>query len=247
MNYEKYSFSAGEKILYLFIGAALDATVSWTFYRSVIVFLVSLIPSEILLFRYIRRTLIEKRKNELSLEFREAILSVQASLNAGYSVENAFIEAGRVMEGLYGNSLITEEFRILTRRLRSNEALEKILTEFGERSGIDDIEDFAGVFSAAKRSGGDFTRIIRKASDSIGDRMDVMRDIRTSISAKRYECRIMEIVPFILILYLNFSSTGFLSALYHNITGMIVMTICLFMYGTGFYMAEKITSEAEKV
>ncbi|MBQ6968261.1 MAG: type II secretion system F family protein [Lachnospiraceae bacterium] len=247
MNYDRYTFSPGELILYLVIGAALDAAVSWTFYRSIPVFFILLIPSEILFLRYIRQDLIEKRKYELSLEFREAIMAVLSSLNAGYSVENAFIEAGRVMEGLYGDSLITEEFKVLTRRLRSNEALEKILLDLAWRSGIEDIADFAGVFSAAKRSGGDFTRIIRKAADSIGDKMDIMREIRTSISARKYETRIMELVPFVIIVYLSLSSSGFLSSLYHGITGTIVMTVCLALYVTGFLMAEKITKEAEKV
>ncbi len=247
MNYDRYTFSPGERILYLVIGAALDAAVSWTFYRSIPVFFILLIPSEILFLRYIRQDLIEKRKYELSLEFREAIMAVLSSLNAGYSVENAFIEAGRVMEGLYGDSLITEEFKVLTRRLRSNEALEKILLDLAWRSGIEDIADFAGVFSAAKRSGGDFTRIIRKAADSIGDKMDIMREIRTSISARKYETRIMELVPFVIIVYLSLSSSGFLSSLYHGVTGTIVMTVCFALYVTGFLMAEKITKEAEKV
>ncbi len=247
MNYDRYDFSPGEMALYLGLGVALDAAVAWTFYRSLPVFFILLIPSEILLLRQIRQNLIEKRKYELSLEFREAIMAVLSSLNAGYSVENAFIEAGRVMEGLYGDSLITEEFKVLTRRLRSNEALEKILLDLAWRSGIEDIADFAGVFSAAKRSGGDFTRIIRKAADSIGDKMDIMREIRTSISARKYETKIMELVPFVIIVYLSLSSSGFLSSLYHGITGTVVMTVCLALYVTGFLMAEKITKEAEKV
>ena len=247
MNYDRYNFSPGERILYLGFGAVLDAAIAWTFYRSLPVFFILLIPSEIIFLRHIRQNLIEKRKYELSLEFREAIMAVLSSLNAGYSVENAFIEAGRVMEGLYGESLITEEFRILTRRLRSNEALEKILLDLAWRSGIEDIADFAGVFSAAKRSGGDFTRIIRKAADSIGDKMDIMREIRTSISARKYETKIMELVPFVIIVYLSLSSSGFLSSLYHGITGTVVMTVCLALYATGFLMAEKITKEAEKV
>ncbi len=247
MNYDRYDFSTGELLIYLFLGAALDGIIAWTFYRSIPVFFIILIPVEYFFISHVRQNLIEKRKYELSLEFREAIMAVLASLNAGYSVENAFIETGRVMEGLYGDSLITTEFKVLTRRLRSNEALEKILMDLAERSGNVDIEDFAGVFSAAKRSGGDYTRIIRKAADTIGDKTDIRREINISISARRYETWIMEAVPFVIIVYLSLTSSGFLSALYSGITGRAVMTVCLIMYGTGFYMAEKITKEAEKI
>ena len=248
MKYDTYRFSKGERVMYLLWGAAVSALISWAFYKSLAAFFILLLPTEWFFFRFMKTTLMENRKFELSLEFREAIMAVQSSLNAGYSVENAFIEAGRVMENMYGsNGLITEEFKVLTRRLRTNESLEKILLELADRSGIEDIEDFANVFSAAKRSGGDFTRIIRKASDSIGDKMDIRRDIRTSINARRYENRIMEIVPFGIIIYLNVTSADFLSSLYHNISGVIIMTISLALYLTGFLMAEKITTEAEKV
>ncbi len=77
--------------------------------------------------------------------------------------------------------------------------------------------------------------------------MDIMREIRTSISARKYETRIMELVPFVIIVYLSLSSSGFLSSLYHGVTGTIVMTVCFALYVTGFLMAEKITKEAEKV
>ncbi len=247
MNYDRYRFSGGERIMYLSAGAGLTALISWTFYKSLIAFFILLIPMEILFFSYTKRNLIEKRKYELSLGFREAIMAVQSSLNAGYSVENAFIEAGRVMDSMYGDSPIRNEFKVLTRRLRSNETLEKILLELSFRSGIEDIEDFANVFAAAKRSGGDFTRIIRKAAETIGDKMDVRRDIRTAISSKRYENRVMEAVPFGIILYLNITSREFLSPLYHNITGCVIMTVCLALYAAGFIIAEKIISEAEKV
>ena len=125
--------------------------------------------------------------------------------------------------------------------------MEKILLDISDRSGIEDIEDFANVFAAAKRSGGDFTRIIRKAAESIGDKMDVRREIKTAISSRRYETRIMEAVPFGIIVYLNLTSSGFLAALYHNITGYVIMTVCLCLYLIAFVIAERITADAEKV
>jgi len=77
--------------------------------------------------------------------------------------------------------------------------------------------------------------------------MDIRRDIRTSINSRRYENRIMEMVPFGIIIYLNITSAGFLSSLYGNVPGMIIMTVSLVLYLIGFFMAEKITSEAEKI
>ncbi|MBO6149484.1 MAG: type II secretion system F family protein [Lachnospiraceae bacterium] len=242
MNYQVYNFNRQEWCLYILEGIILAAGISYVFYHSFIAFFL-LIPCIYFFIKWVKKNLILKRSLELSLEFREAIISVQSALNAGYSVENAFIEAGRDMEKLYGREgLISREFTILTRRLRSNETLEKILTDLSDRSGIEDIRDFANVFSVAKRGGGDFTSIIRRAADTIGDKIEVRREIDTLMSSKRYENRIMEIVPFAIILYLGFTSPDLISVLYHNVTGIAIMTVCLMLYGFAFYLAERIVS-----
>ncbi len=242
MNYLEYSFSRNEWILYLFEGALLVCTVSFTFYRSFIAFLVML-PFLYFFLKYKKEELIRKRREELLLQFREYILAVQSALNAGNSVENAFIEAGREMEKMYGvKGLMAKEAVILTRRLRSNETLERILQELADRAELEDILDFANVFAAAKRSGGDLSGIIRRAGEVIGDKIDVLREIETELSAKKYETRVMEAVPFGIIFYLNITSPDFLSVLYHSAAGAVVMTVCLLLYAVSFRMAEKITA-----
>ena len=46
--------------------------------------------------------------------------------------------------------------------LRNNVPLEKLLLNFGKESGNADIEEFAGVFAIAKRSGGNMTETIER-------------------------------------------------------------------------------------
>ncbi len=218
----------------------LDALIAFIFYRSIIPFLICL-P---LFFKYrkIRELrLEEKRRRELSGQFRESILSVSNALNAGYSVENAFIEAYTDMDEMYGkDAVITQEYRIIAERLKNNEAIEYIISDMSKRSGIEDIRDFADVFAAAKRTGGDMTKIIKRASSNISEKMDVKREIETIMSSRKYEQRIMEIIPFAIIGYLGITSPGFLDTLYHNPAGIAVMTVCLGIYAAGFTMAEKI-------
>ncbi len=240
MNYNEYKFSKSEMLINILTGIALSAAVAWAFYRSFIAFFLSLpIVYFYILFR--RRECIAKRKRELSIEFREAIMSVQSALNAGYSVENSFMEAAHDMELMYGTeAYISMELKILVRRLRSNESLEKILNDLGERSGIDDIREFAGIFAVAKRSGGNMNGIINRAVRMIGDKMEVSREIDTVISAKKFESRIMDMVPFGIIIYSSISSPDISSVLYHNLRGNIIMTLCIIVYVAALLISEKI-------
>ena len=221
---------------------AIDALIAFIFYRSIIPFIL-FSPFYIKYRVYRKNTYERKKKSELSGQFRESILSVSNALNAGYSVENAFVEAYSDMDQMYGDdAAITREYRIIAKRLKNNESIELIMADFAERSGIEDIKDFADVFSAAKRSGGDMTKIIKRAASNISDKIDVKREIDTLMSSKKYEQRIMEIVPFAIIGYLGITSPGFLDILYHNTTGIAVMTVCLLIYAAGFYLAERIIS-----
>ncbi len=239
-NYRRAASDRKEEFIIIVEFLAVDALISFIFYRSMIPFFLFL-PFYLKYRKLRKKTFSEKRKRELSGQFRESILSVSNALNAGYSVENAFIEAYSDMQQMYGNDgIITVEYRMIAKRLKNNESIESIMTDFAARSGIEDIKDFADVFSAAKRTGGDMTKIIKRASSNISDKIDVKREIETLISSKKYEQRIMEIVPFAIIGYLGITSPGFLDILYHNPTGAAVMTVCLVIYAAGFLLAQKV-------
>ena len=47
--------------------------------------------------------------------------------------------------------------------------MEELFLDFGKRSGVEDIENFAAVFYTAKRTGGDMTQMIQKVAWMLGD------------------------------------------------------------------------------
>lgn len=239
-SFRKRDSDSREYLLICLEWLAADAAVSLIFYRSMTAYLIFL-PAGILFFKIKLGDLSERRRKELTAQFRESIMAVCVALNAGYSVENSFIEAYRDMLQMYGkDAQISKRYMVIRERLKNNETMERILSDFADDSGIEDIRDFADVFSAAKRSGGDMVKIIKRAAGNISDKIDVKREIDTIMSAKRFEQRIMEIVPFAIIAYLGISSPGFLDALYHNPLGIAIMTFSLALYGAGFAIAEKI-------
>ncbi len=239
IKYQSYTLSIREVILYSFEGVGIAALLAYVFYRSIVAFLIFL-PIAWLFLKNKKRELANQRKSELNLQFREAIMSVRAALGAGYSIENAFISAIPDLEVLYGKKgYIVTEFQLLERRLKTNETLEHILEDFAERSGVADIRDFTEVFVVAKRSGGDLNAIIRKAASDISAKIEVKREIDTIISAKKMEQNIMNLIPFLIIFYMEVSSPGFLSVLYHNVLGVVIMTFSLLLYISAFLLSKR--------
>lgn len=241
IHYDAYHFTCPEFILAVLEGLILVALIAHCFYDSYLAMLF-LSPVIIVFVFYKREQLKIKRKEALRVQFKDMVMSISTNQKAGYSIENAFVEAYQDMKMLYGpNSDICKELDYMRRGLNNNIVLEDLLLSFGKRSGIEDIEEFAEVFMIAKRSGGNLTQIIQMTAMVIEEKIDVDQDIQVVISSKKMESNIMCCIPFGMILYMGASSPGFFDILYHNIGGILIMTVCLIIYGIAFILSRKIT------
>jgi len=123
-----------------------------------------------------------------------------------------------------------------------NIPIEKAFEDFGERSKIDDIRNFARVLKIAKRSGGELISIINHTSGVINDKIRIKEEILTLTAAKRFEQKIMNLFPFAIVLYIDTSSPGFFRVMYSTIPGVVMMSVCLIGYVFAIYMTSKILS-----
>ena len=147
----------------------------------------------------------------------------------------------RDLERLYPQETdIVREFHYMETQLKVSVPVEELLMSFGDRSGIEDIENFAAVFYIAKRTGGDMNRIIQTSSRMLGDKIDVRREIETTLAAKKAEQMIMSLMPAGIILYLKMTSPGFLEVLYGNPFGILAMSLCLGIYGLSYWLGRRI-------
>ena len=221
----------------------LVSVLSFFFYRSIwAIFPLSAIG--MLFFQLEKRKRITRVKDELNQEFKECILSVSASLKAGYAVENAFVDSRKDMELLYGEeSLIYKELEHIRRGLVINITLEELLKDFAERSGSDDIYQFAEVFSIAKKSGGRLPDIIQTTAVLIGRRIDARDEIKMLLSGRQMEQMIMKGMPFAILLYVGSTYPGYFDSLYHNFQGIVVMTVCLLIYLGAYVLGDAILQQ----
>ena len=221
-------------------GSVIIFAVSYLFYGT---WICAILFSPYLI-RYIRsweRQTIKKRQRIFRLQFKEAIQSLSAGLNVGYSVENALREACKELKGMYRkDEIILRELMYMIRQLQMNVTAENALQEFATKTEDEDVQTFVTVFNLAKRSGGDTLEIIRNAVRQMGEKIDVEREVQTVISAKKTEFRIMTAIPFAMIVYLRISFPGLLGVLYGNFAGVIIMSVCLLIYLISYEMGKRI-------
>lgn len=171
---------------------------------------------------------INRERRRLVTQFKDGMVAVSFSLNAGYSIENSFRESVKELIALYGeNSSIVRCFKEIVRRIGNNENIELALNEFAGKTQIEDIMYFSDVFSYAKRSGGDLISIIKSTANTIRDKIEVDSQIQTALSGKKMEVAVMSVMPFGIIAYLRVTSPEFMEPLYHNVIGAVFMSVCL--------------------
>ena len=239
-NYWQQGIRKSEYLVAFLQGSFLIGLVSYLFYGTwVCAILFS--PYLIWYMKSWEKQLIKKKQNSFRLQFKEAIQSLSAALNVGYSVENAMRETVNDLKGIYKqDDTILHEFSYMIRQLQMNVTVETVLQNFAKRTGDEDVQTFVTVFNMAKRSGGDTLEIIRSAVRQMGEKIDVEREIVTLMSAKKMEFRIMTVIPMAMILYLKLSFPEFLDVLYGNVIGAVIMSLCLLIYLGAYEVGKRI-------
>lgn len=217
-----------------------QAVLAYCFYQSVWAF-IGLIPIGIYYYRYKLVVYEEKKKEEITMEFKEMIQAISTSLRAGYSIENACRESLQEMELLYGKeATLYKELDLIVQKLRNNQTIENLFQELAGKLQVVEIGEFAQILVVAKRYGGDLSKIIQNTSDAIRDKIDVNREIAIVISGKKAEQTVMNVMPLGIIGYMQVTTPGFFDPLYHNIMGVVIMSVCLGLYLVAYFLSRTI-------
>ena len=184
----------------------------------------------------------KKRKQEqLRSQFKDAIMGISANLRAGYAVENAFRESVHEMQQLYGKEAeIYKALYVIVQGMSNNVSLEVLLKYYAEQTRVEEIQEFADVFGIAKKTGGNLTEIIGETANAIGEKIEVNKEIQVVLAEKQLEQKVMNVIPFGIVLYIMLVSEGYFDVLYHSTLGIGVMTVCLILYFVAYFWGQKL-------
>ena len=241
MNYSIYKRTKLEWFKLMGIWFLISISLGMLFYKSFIGILI-IVPFGIVFEKINKKKLIEKRKNELSGQFVEFLQVIMSSLKAGTSLERAILSARERLYSLYNNdSLIIIELLSMERSLKMNIPVEDILYDFGKRSGIEDINQFAEVCKVSKRAGGNLIKVMEHTIRCIVDKNEMEREIQAFISGKKIEGKFMTAILPAILLYMNISMSDMMKSLYQSSLGKAVMSGVLVGYGLCCLWFDKIT------
>ena len=240
MDYRQYRPSRKEKLMSAAKAAGLTLIIAVCFYNSFWSLLI--FPGVLFwLYKQEKKRLGEKRQKALKLQFKDAVQGIAAAMAAGYSAENALREARKDLSLIYAENMdILQELSAMERRMDANQTIEAVMEDFARRSGLEEAETFAEIFAVGKRSGGDIIGIMKDTAKTISETIETERQAATALASRKYEQKVMNLVPFGMILYLRLGCPGFLDPLYGNVAGIGIMTGCLGLYLAAWHLGKKL-------
>jgi len=66
-------------------------------------------------------------------------------------------------------------------------------------------------------------------------------EMKTMVYQKKLEGRMIALVPFIILLFLQWMSPGYLEVMYSSAGGILLMSLALLMTGTAYVWLERMT------
>ena len=239
-NYNGYVLSTKEKCCCGIQVIVLISAINYLCYRSWWCYLFVL-PVGIYYFKWVMHQKILERKRRLKNQFEDVLHGLQSAIKAGYSMEQAIRECKKEMIQIYGRQQEwVHELTYMENQMAVGQPIEYLWMDLGKRSHVEDIREFADIFMICRRSGGNLGKVLQKCEQILGEKLRTEQEIEVTIAGKKFEQTIMSLVPAGMILYMQFTSESFLGVLYHNVLGVIVMSICLFLYIVSFRMGRKL-------
>ncbi len=257
LNYKVYYMSKKEKILYFLLAFAVGAVVGYLFYGGIgkdefgnptaITYILNvLIPTVVGLiagkFFLPMRTeqIVNKRRKQLNVQFRDMLDGITTSLGAGNNVMNSFNSVYNDLKVQYSeDAFILKELEVILSGIQSNFNIEDLLEDFGTRSGIDDITSFANVFKICYRKGGNIQDVIQSTHAILSKKMEIKEDIETTVSGSKMDQMIMIVMPILLIGMIKLMSPEF-AANFVTVTGLVATTIAIGLFIASYFIGKAI-------
>ena len=237
-DYNVYILNSREKLLAVMVGFLIGYIAGYIYFdNSMVGLIVGLIAGYKTISIYTNK-LFNDRKKELRLQFRDLLESLSNSFTVGRTARGAFESAYTDMIAEHGEDsyIVKEVYLICTAYKNQGIEIKDLLLDFAQRSGIDDIKSFAGVFEVSTDLGGNIAQVIRETRDMISDKIEIELEIQTMVTGQKNQLNVLAIMPLVMSVLTRSFSTG-------GGGGVLVIVVKLFALGLfifAYWMGTKI-------
>ena len=217
-----------ETVLFVAVLTGVIGGASYLFYENLI--LIVLLP---ILYRKAKGLYLaykeKKRKNQILGEFRDFLFSLSTSFSTGRHMMEAMEEGRFYLSEIHGaKSLLKDELDWMLKAVHeTDETVLDVMERFAKKMNLEDIYTFVDSFRVCRETGGDMIQAVNQAATLLSDKIYLEQEMRTLIYQKKLEGRMIAVMPFAMILFLQMMSPGYLEVMYTTLMGRFMMSVAL--------------------
>lgn len=257
LNYNEYYMKKIEWLMYTIAFAAIGAVIGYIFYGGIgldihgeptrITYIINLsvmsvfgIISFKILMPMRKNQLKTNRKKKIRKQFVDMLESLSVSIAAGQNVPSAMQTVKDDLLIQYTEKdYIVQEISVFLRGMENGIPIEDLFSDFGKRTGIEDISNFGKVFEVAYRRGGNLKEIVKSCYDILSEKIEIEMEIQTKVASSANQMNIMILMPIFLIAMLKSSGEGFAEN-FTSASGIISTTVSIFVFIIAYFVGRKI-------
>lgn len=177
----------------------------------------------------------DSRKAELREEIPEALQSMKACFQTGYSLKQTVHEVSTSTKGPL-SSLFSEVEGVLETNGGAGRAL-SVMKRPGSES---ELVFLATALDIQHRTGGSMGRILEATRQSVVDELELKRNLKTQTAQAKLSAQIVTAMPFVLIGLFSLLSPGFLDPFFSSPLGFALLALALGMQALGISLVRRL-------
>lgn len=243
INYNECQWNKMQHMLVYIAMVLISTVVLMLFYHNIVISLVIGLIVGIFLKKMLVKSVIDKRKKQLRLQFKTFLESMTVAVRAGQnelvSLQSALDDLKLTYNG--ENDIIVEIDHIIKAYRNADIPLSDLFLDFGNRSGIEDIKTFGTIFMVISGKSDNFASIINQTQQIISDKIEIESEIETSITSVKSELYMLFVMPILMVAMMSSMGGDMMDILFTTTTGWIISTISIVIFIVSFFMAQKFT------
>lgn len=169
-----------------------------------------------------------KRRAAFGEQLDESLQMIASALRAGHSLVRALDTASRE-----ASSPTSEEFARIVNENRIGRDLVEAMYTTADRMESQDFRWVAEAVAVQRDTGGNLNEVLDKVGETIRERNQILREVKTLSAEGRMSAVILMILPVFVGLGMAVTNPGYMAPMFEGSTGFIVLAIAAVLFAIG--------------
>ncbi len=178
-----------------------------------------------------------KREEVLRQQVPDAMRSLSACFQAGYSISQAFMQTSQESK-----SPTKELFARVAQDIEVGRPIAEALQLFKNASGIPELGFVAVALDIQHVTGGSVVPILESAERSVAKSLEMRRFLRTQTAQARLSAQIVSGLPIVMLVLLSVLSPGFMDPFFNSMDGLAILGLAAGLQMIGIVWIKRLLS-----